>query len=459
MPTNYFYEAIDGSGQTVLGKVDAQSEQDAHRRIIAMGYRPKSVAVNPASSSAGLADSITLMGGQALSRQPVQRDVTAMQPEIGLQNYRSASVPTSTTTAEPEFAIPVAVKRTPVPVDDRQSVAAVKNSDLMYFFQMLAPLVKSGMTIFAALDNVSTRFKQPTLAKIAAEASRHIRAGGTFSDTMACYPRVFPEHIVSMVRAGEIGGFLEIVLAEISLNFEQNVALYRGVNLMKAWIVQAFLTLALMIPLFSSILNSMDMRANIALYIRREMIILPIFAGVFCVGYLLNRQLQSPGIRRTRDAISLRLPAFGDLQRTAALSAFIRMLRKLHQAGVGHIQAWEAAMNTADNMIIREKLASVYDRVNRGGSLSDAFAATGLFGDNIEQIVVTGELSGSINESLDHAATIYQDRVQDAHKAARSMMWRITRTTVLIVGGAAVLWMTKSYFAAVFHFADEFGAE
>jgi type IV pilus assembly protein PilC len=451
MPANYFYEATDGSGQTVLGKVDAANEQDAHRRIIAMGYRPKSVALNPASSQASLADSITLMGAPQAGLRPQQGQVQT----AAVQN-RSVI---GGNLQEPDWGIPVAVRRPVAAPDDRGNTQAVKSSELMSFFQMLAPLVKSGMTIFAALDNVASRFKEPTLAKIAGEAAKHIRAGGSFSDTLACYPRVFPDHIVAMVRAGEIGGFLEIVLAEISLNYEQNVALYRGVNLMKAWIVQAFVTLAVVIPLFPSILNSEDIKANLALYFKREMIILPIFAVLFAVGYLLNRRMQSLEMRRWRDRISLKLPAFGNLQRLSALASFIRMLRKLHQAGVGHIQAWEAAMNTADNSVIREQLSSVYMMVNRGASLSEALAATKLFGDNIEQIVVTGELSGTVNESLDRAADIYVERVQDAHKAARAEMWRITRVTVLVVGGAALLWTMKSYFAAVFHFADGFSAE
>jgi type II secretory pathway component PulF len=153
--------------------------------------------------------------------------------------------------------------------------------------------------------------------------------------------------------------------------------------------------------------------------------------------------------------MSLKFPAFGDLQRQAALSSFVRMLRKLYNAGVGPIHAWEAAMNTADNSAIREKLASAYGHMQRGASLADAFAATGLFADNVEQIIVTGQLSGEVTESLDQAASIYQNRVQDAHDRARSMMWRMARIAAIVVGGAAFLWMVKSYFAAIFGFVDK----
>lgn len=466
---NYFYEATDGSGQTVLGKIDADSLTEAHRLLAEKGYRPQSVAPNPAPQGAGVGESITLMGnlgegalmagrGQAgqLSASVVDHagfmaprgagTLTAPQP---LTAYPSESVLDSNAAALGRYR---STAPPPVRVSGRGGASA---TDLLLFFQQLAPLVHSGMTIHNALDNLAARTRNKTLAEIAHEMAGTARSGGRITDVMARYPRIFPEHVVATVRAGELGGFLEIVLGEVAVNYEQNIALYRGSKIWKAWVVQAILALALALPLFSSILNSMDISANLKLYVQREMIILPIVGALFLLSYYMAKYVREPHMQRWRDAASLKVPAFGDLQRQSALSAFVRMLRKLYNAGVGPIHAWEAAMNTADNTVIRDRLKASYSHMERGGSLADAFSATGLFADNVEQIVVTGQLSGTVVESLDQAANIYQDRVQDAHDRARTYMKWLARLSVLILSGLTIAWLLHSCYASTFSFVDK----
>ncbi len=473
---NYFFEATDGSGQTVLGKIDAESLSEAHRLLTERGYRPQSVAPNPAPQGAGPGESTTVIGNTAppavsiaQAAAPIlspQREVEEsrtilapaapsqfMQPARSGELALSANSSVSLMGSPVDLAAPVRYTRSAPPpvISDR---GGVSSQDLVLFFQQMAPLVKSGMTIYTALDNLAKRTRNKPLSDVAHEMAESARKGGRITDVMARYPRIFPEHVVATIRAGELGGFMEIVLGEVAINYEQNIALYRGSWKWKALVLQAFLTLALVIPLFSSLFDTMNIGANIRIYIGREMIILPIFLAIYAIVYFAAKHVQEPHMKRWRDEMSLKLPAFGDLQRQAALSAFVRMLRKLYNAGVGPIHAWEAAMNTADNGVIREKLSSAYIQMQRGNSLADAFAATGLFADNVEQIVVTGQLSGEVVESLDQAASIYQDRVQDAHDRARSMMWRMARMATLLIGGAAFLWMVRSYFASIFGFVD-----
>lgn len=460
---NYFYEATDGSGQTVLGKIDADSLPEAHRLLTERGYLPQSVAPNPAPQGAGVGESITLMGnlngsgltGMGTYRAGASGLTTAAQHAQSAQLTGSNAVSPYGSALEPaRIDLAPAKVRPPTGVylSDR---GGVSSKDLLLFFQQMAPLVKSGMTLYTSLDNLAKRTRNRALADVAHEMAETARKGGRITDVMSRYPRIFPEHVVGTIRAGELGGFMEIVLGEVAINYEQNIALYRGSWQWRAIVVQALLTLALTIPLFSSILDSTNMAANLRLYANREAIVLAIFGllyfGVMCA----VKYVQTPHMRRWRDTTSLKLPVFGDLQRLSALSAFVRMLRKLYNAGVGPIHAWEAAMNTADNSVIRDSLASAYVRIQRGESLADAFAATGLFADNVEQIVVTGQLSGEVVQSLDQAAEIYQQRVQDAHDRARSTMWKMARVTAIVVGGIALIWMFKNYFASVFGLVEK----
>lgn len=474
---NYFFEATDGSGQTVLGKIDAESLTEAHRLLVERGYQPQSVAPNSAPLRTSFGEGVAQMGATQVAS--AQREfienrtiVAASAPGQLVQSSRSNQFEVNANSSSNELALnansPVSVLGSPLDlgpvtrytrpapplgVSDRSGASS---QDLLLFFQQLAPLVKSGMTIYTALDNLAKRTRNKAIADIAHEMAETARKGGRITDVMARYPRIFPEHVVGTIRAGELGGFMEIVLGEVAINYEQNIALYRGSWKWKALVYQACLTLALVLPLFGSLFNTLDIGANLHLYLRREMIILPVFGALYLLSLFAARRVQEPRMKRWRDGMSLKIPAIGDLQRQAALSAFVRMLRKLYNAGVGPIHAWEAAMNTADNSVIRDKLAASYAHIQRGGSLADAFAATGLFADNVEQIIVTGQLSGEVTESLDQAASIYQGRVQDAHDRARSMMFRMARTAALVIGAVAFLWMVYTYFGAMFHLAGQF---
>ena len=469
---NFTYEASDNLGNRVQGSIDADTFVEAHRKLYDSGYTPFSLMPTRPAPAPNV--DATIIGGLSVLQRAGASSVstTATASSASLRSSSSGSISNSNSklvaTVEPSGMFsrnelsaatmrpPIAVKPPPPVIHRKSELSGAKPKDLLLFFQMLAPLVKSGMTIHTALDNVAGRCRNSAIATAAHEMARTARTGGRVSDAMERYPNIFPENVVGTVRAGEVGGFLEIVLAEVALNYEQNIALYQGSWKWKAWVVQSLFTLALILPLFSSLFSTMDMAENIRIYLQREAIILPLF-GLFCLGGIaLVRTFQRPEKKRTRDQMALRIPVVGRLQRQSALSAFVRMLRKLYHAGVGPIQAWEAAMYTADNVIIREDLARAYQLVERGSSIADAFAASGLFADDVEQLLITGQLSGDMVESLDKAAQIYQDRVQQAHEETRIFMMRAARITMIALMGISVAWMMKSYFAGIFSWVDRY---
>ncbi len=464
---DYLYEAVDASGRTVIGKLEANDEVEVRRKLTQMGYRPQTVALAQKMATNAVAPLQTGMGSVAVAANPARN---------GLQNSTQTAARASGITLAGNAAklgtrsVAQSQNRTSTafnsnflvnPVNPNASkLGGVSTRDLAFYFQQLAPLTKSGMTIFAALDNLAARTPNKNLAQTAREMAEAARKGQRISDVMELYPRIYPDHIVGIVRAGEMGGFLEIALAEIALNFEQNIALYKGMWIPKLMASQAIYVLPIVVPLMPCIFASMDFAANMLLYLKWELVLLPLTGLLHLLILHSAKQARLPQYRRFRDSMSLRLPVFGNLQRVVALSAFVRMLRRLHQSGVAPIQAWECAMNTADNVIIREKLASSYERMNQGASFSDAFAATGLFDSQIENLVITGQHSGEIVESLDKAAEHYQERIFDATARAKRAMWSMGLTTMLILGGGAVCWLTYSEYHSMFGWVDKnFGTD
>ncbi|HLK58693.1 MAG TPA: type II secretion system F family protein [Chthonomonadaceae bacterium] len=497
---NFFYEATDATGNTVVGKIDAESEQEAKRNLMLMGYRPRSLAPNPGAvsipppvvheepeepslatghskapdRSAAVAGVMgtppvpAMSGGVGTNAYPAAQNYTGMHAlggaQVAMQTGGAARSGGITLAGNAARLGVGSVNKTQqrnaalgASNPNASKLAGVSNRELMLFFQQLASLVKSGMTIYTALENLGPRTKNANLSKVAREMAEAAHAGRRVSDVMALYPRIFPDHIVGMVRAGEMGGFLEISLAEIAQNYEQNVSLYRGSWLPKLMATQSFLMLALVIPLIPSLFAVKDnftVGGFLSLYMKQEAVVLAIFGAIYLGIRWGSRHLQLPHLRYFRDSWALRIPPFGDLQRQVALFNFVKMLRKLYHAGVAPIHAWEGAMNTASNVVIRDKLATSYEMMQKGASFSDAFTATGLFADNVEQLIVTGQHSGEMIESLDRAADAYDERVQEARSRSRMMIIRMGVIAMLILGGGAMIWLTYSYGYLQIHFTD-----
>jgi type IV pilus assembly protein PilC len=476
---DFFYEAVDTSGQVVLGKLEGDNELEVQRKLQQMGYRPQSIAPSrsPVATAMPVAMETTtsipqFTGIGATLAAPAVRQSTMALPATARQTVapqplarksvtlagnaaRTAGVQ-SQSRSDGRFAAPTAPARS-----DVSNLGGVGTRDMMLFFRQLASLVHSGHNLYGALENLAGRTPNKNLAQTAREMAEQARTGGSIAEVMDHYPRIFPDHLVNTLRAGETGGFVEIALSEIAQNYEQNIALYRTAWIPKVMATQAFFLIFIAQPLFTSLFASMDFAANMALYFKLVLFRnLPLAFLLYFAIRIGAKRIQLPQYKRWRDEMALKMPPFGDLQRQNAIATFLRMLRRLYHAGVAPINAWEGAMNTAGNLVIRERLASSYHMMQQGSSLSDAFAATGLFSNQVEQMIFTGQESGQVVEMLDQATDYYQEQVEDAHRKSRFMMLRLGIIAMLVLGGGTMLWLAHTYFQGMFDFVDKnFGTD
>jgi type IV pilus assembly protein PilC len=396
------YEAIDPSGKIVMGAMDASDEAAVMARLSQQGYRPHRV--------------IPTAGASAVSSK-----------------NRTRSVPQGSR-----------------PAASRLGGATAK--DLALFYRQLAALVRSGMSLFQSLDNLAPRTKQPALAQTAREMAEAARSGGRISDVMEKYPRLYSPHAVASVRAGELGGFIEIVLDEIAYDYEQEIAFYKEMGRPKWLVIQECFAIAIAQPLFPHLFPNNQVLEYLKLAFLRN---IPITIAALLLVRFLYRWMQEPYNRARRDALALRVPVFGDLARQKSLASFVRMMRRLYQAGIGPISVWEGAMNVAPNAVIRARLNGVYGLMQQGVPIHEAFAQTGLFANETEQLLATGVLSGQVVEMLDRVAEYYQNNVDRAFDLARYWMYRLCYALFIALSGAVLIIMLKSYFTAVFDFTKD----
>ncbi len=408
----YRYEAVDRAGKIVMGTMDAPTEAHVNARLSQMGYRPQAVTAAPSKGAVG-----------------------SRQSAVGSQSQ--ASVPQRST-----------------PNAQHSRMGGVSARQLAVYFRQYAALVRSGISLYQAMETLGPRAGHPALVESSAEMATAARTGERVSEVMERYPRVYAQHVVASVRAGETGGFLDIVLDEIALDYEQDVAFYKGFAVPRAVILQGFIAIAIGQPVFPTLFPPPSRWGEyFALVFLRN---IPVLLAVLGLAWWWYRRLQEPENVEKRDRLALRTPVFGDLARQKALASFVRTLRKLFAAGVGPITAWEGAMNVAPNSVIRAKLVEAYDLMQNGVAVHDAFSATGLFANETEQLLATGVVSGQMVQMMDRVAEYYQESVERSYSTARYWMFRIAGVTTIALAGALMIILVINYFSSVFSFADNF---
>jgi type IV pilus assembly protein PilC len=329
------------------------------------------------------------------------------------------------------------------------------------FFRQLASLLRAGNNPIQSLSQIADQPSMPESLQAAARAMlANAHLGQPLSEAMERFPRLFAPHVVGMFRAGELGGSLDVICDEIATHYEQEHALWRKLWIPRLLLLNGIGMLLLVLPLFPAFYYGMA-RGDVSQFYQRYVALLltrslPIFLAVMFVTVGVWWFLDLPANRRWKDAVVMRLPVFGALNRQRALAVFLRTLHRMFAAGVPAISAWEAAAPSAGNVFVREKLIEALPIIRQGQSIDRALQATGLFDWETISLVAAGQQSGEIAAMLDRVASYHEENLRERYQRASFALIRIGCLGTLILGGAAMLWMVYTYFNGMFRFVDEF---
>lgn len=331
----------------------------------------------------------------------------------------------------------------------------VKPKIMMIFTRQLATLIDSGLPLLRGLNVLAKQERDKVLHKTINKLAEGVQSGGTFSESLAQHPRIFNDLYVNMVRAGELGGVLEVVLTRLA-EFQEKAAkikskviaamVYPAIVMTMAIGIMAFL-LVYIVPKFESIFHDMlgdkplpgITRFVIAIskFVQTNWIVLlgAIIAGI--VGYtFLSR---TAGGRSFLDRLKLRLPLFGDVLRKTAISRFSRTLGTLVTSGVPILQALNITRATAGNTVISRAIAQVHDSVKEGESIVQPLEASGAFPPMVISMIDVGEETGQLPEMLLKIADVYDDEVDNSVAALTSMLEPIMIVFLAVVVGTIVI--------------------
>ena len=347
------------------------------------------------------------------------------------------------------------------PVDRRAERATASRHARAVFFRQLATLFRAGTNPVNALSQMCNQTSMPeSLQAVARAMLANAHLGQPLSQALEGFPRLFAPHVVGMFRAGELGGSLDIICDEIAAHYEQEHSLWRKLWIPRLLVLNGVGMLMLVIPLFPAFYYAMA-RGDLSLFVQRYLQLLltrsvPLFLLTAPVAGGIWWFLDQPANRRWKDALVMRLPVFGSLNRQRAVTAFLRTLHRMFSAGVPAVSAWEAAAPSAGNVSVREKLYEVLPLIRQGQGIDRALQATGLFDWETVSLIAAGQQSGEIAGMLDRAAGYHEETLRERYQRASFALVRLGCLATLILGGAAMIWMAHSYFSGMFRFVDEF---
>jgi len=409
----YTYVALDSRGQESTGLVNASSTNEAIGQLRQAGYFPTNVR-----------EEGTAVGADGKA------------PRCAAKTPRAERAPRSKS----------------IVLFQRKSV---KPKTLMIFTRQLATLIDAGLPLLRGLSVLAKQERDSVLKSTINQVADSVQGGGTFSEGLAQHPRLFNDLYVNMVKAGELGGVLELVLTRLA-EFQEKAQkvknkvgaamVYPIIVLLLAVAIMTFL-LIFIVPKFETIFHDMlgdKPLPAITLFVmgisdfmqKHWAMLLGVIVGVFAACKVAARTRAG---RSVIDRAKLRAPLFGDLIRKTSISRFSRTLGTLVTSGVPILQALNITRETAGNTVMARAISQVHDSVKEGESIAQPLEASGAFPPMVISMIDVGEETGRLPEMLVKIAEVYDDEVDNSVAALTSLLEPIMIVVLALIVGTIVI--------------------
>ena len=332
----------------------------------------------------------------------------------------------------------------------------VKPKVLTTFTRQLATLVDAGLPLLRGLRVLEKQERNANLKKILGDLSLSIEGGSTFSEGLAQHPKVFNKLFVNMVKAGELGGVLEVVLkrlAEFSEKAQKikgkvKAALFYPVAVLIVAVGIMILLMVFVVPKFKEVFGGMGMKLpaftelvlGISQIIKDHILATAGVVAVCVIIFLVIINKTKLG-RLLWDKFKLKMPALGPVISKVAISRFTRTLGTLVSSGVHILQAINIVRETSGNVIIANAINGVHESVKEGETITAPLEASGVFPPMVVSMVDVGEQTGAMPEMLLKIADNYDEEVDNAVAAMTSLLEPIMIVFLAVIVGSIVIAM------------------
>lgn len=391
----FAYEAIDTTGKKHKKEMEAGDRNDAIQKIRTMGLRPTMVREKKGSSksaSSGAPDEKKSGGFKLFGR--------------------------------------------------------VSQAQLTQFTQQLSTLQDAGLPIVRSLKILATQMDAGRFQEQINAITEEVEGGSTFSEALEKYPNTFDHLFVAMVRAGEMGGVLDVILARLSDFMEKSLRLKKKVRGAMIYPIAVMSVAALIlggimkfvIPNFQSMFKDLgkglpamtQLLLTASDFVNSYWWLLPIvgIGGYFAFKAIANTE----GGGMMLDKFKLRAPVFGQIVKKSTISRFCRTLGTLIASGVPILEALSIVREAVGNRVIANAISDVHGSIREGETISEPLGASGVFDPLLVNMIDIGEETGELDKMLNKISDNYDLDVDVLVDSLSSLL-----EPVMIVGmGVAV---------------------
>jgi len=412
----YSYVALDAHGKETKGTIEVASQNEAIGRVKEMGFFPTKIVE---------------------SEKP--------QEKIARKKAKSAAKPAG---GKRRASLDIQIK---IP----GLSGRVKPKVLTAFTRQLATLVDAGLPLLRGLRVLEKQERNAALRGILGELALAIEGGSTFSEALAQHPKVFNRLFVNMVKAGELGGVLEVVLkrlAEFSEKAQKikgkvKAAMFYPIAVLIVATGIMILLLTFVIPRFQGVFEGMGVTMPkftlfvlaVSAAVKNHFFTTSLCVGAVVVVFLLA--IRTKIGRLVWDKFKLKVPALGPVISKVAIARFTRTLGTLVSSGVPILQALTIVKETAGNVIVANAVSQVHESVKEGETITAPLEGSGVFPPMVVSMVDVGEQTGALPEMLLRIADNYDEEVDNAVSAMTSLLEPIMIIFLAVIVGSIVIAM------------------
>lgn len=396
----FSYKAKDAKGQVIAGSLEAETVNAVISRLQAMGYFPVSVE----------------------NESEKKRRTTAVAKRLARR---------------------------------------VRINDLATFNRQLADLLSSGIPLVRALGIIQNQTANESLVEIIGQIAQDVAGGDSLAGAMAKHPKVFSKLYVAMVRSGEAGGMLDVVLSrladfaetEAEVRAKIKAALAYPVVMVFAGIGAVTILMTVVMPKILKIYSELNQtlpwptQALIAIsdFLRTYWFV--ILAGVGGAAIALWRILKTPEGKRAFDRLLVQIPLLGPMIVKREIANFARTFGSLLHNGVSILPALEIVHEVLTNTVVADEVAKIPEHVTQGEGVAGPLKKSKVFPPVVVNMIAIGEETGRLDDVLLKVARSYELEVERAVKTLTSLIEPLIILGMGVVVGFIVIAMLLPIFS------------
>ncbi len=329
----------------------------------------------------------------------------------------------------------------------------VKKQEIVIFTRQLATMVGAGLSLLESLEVLGHQAESKEMGQVCSALVDSVRSGSDLSAAMELCPRCFPVLYISMVKAGEVSGQMDVILNRLADYMEAAEELAREIKSAMTYpIISMILVLGItgflmigVVPTFKDVFDSMDIELpfitqavlDASNFLRDNAVL--VYGGMFgaFIAFMMFRK--TPLGVRVLDRVTLSLPVFGPLFQKVCLARFSRTFATLVRSGVPIMSTLEIVAATSGNWVLERAVLKSRDAVREGNLLSDPLAEEKVFPPMVTRMIAIGERTGALEMLLEKIAEFYDSQVKAQVKGLTSLIEPLLIAFMGVIVGGVVL--------------------